>query len=273
MAETKNRVDQIIDDVKSSWYFRFWLLVWFVCFIMFWVTLGVFGAKSNLAREEPSWRIWIENDTKSGLEFPPFFFKVQWHDVESIEKASCTLDNNMIQQLACPGITDRAKCVEFKTNQEATRRDGWIKCQIQTNGIRSEDRLILFGLDMGHNNTWGDKWDLFVGPNANAHIYLQRSAVKHNSGKKDFDFWQKELVYHSSIFTNNTYNVTIQYRSLDTMHYQEYDYYNGWMAVSDVGGFAFFMSIILSIVMVAVGCVFDNNSRFLNRGSKYSENI
>jgi hypothetical protein len=270
MAETKHRVDQIIDDIKGSWYFRFWMLVWVVCFIMFWVTMGVFGAKSNMAREEPAWRVWIENDTKSGLEYPPFYFKLQWDELaakEEIISATCSNQNGMsIMPRACPGIPNTKTCVEFQTNSEATSRHSRIKCYLLTNANRTEDRMILFGTDQQHNATWGDKWDLYMWPNANAHIALQRTAVKRDAkGAKEFDFWTKELTYHSSVFTANQYNVTIEFRSVDTLHFQQYDYYNGWMAVSDIGGFAFFMSILLAVVMVAVGCIFDNDSKFLNK--------
>jgi len=275
MGETKNRIDQIVDDFKGSWYFRFWALIWLICFIMFWVTLGVFGAKSTLAKEEPAWRIWIENDTKEGLEYPSFYFRVQYHDQgEQFLSTACSLNGTFLTRMPCPALPDTSKCVAYKTSAgRITHHNRGIRCNLITNANKTVDRLILFGIETGHNDTrFGDKWDLFVGPNAAAHIMLQRDAVKHENGK-GIDFWSKRLVYHSSIFTDNNYTVDIEFQSFDTMHYQQYDYYNGWMAVSDVGGFAFFMSILLAIVMLIVGCIFENDSRFLNNGSKYSQNI
>lgn len=46
-------------------------------------------------------------------------------------------------------------------------------------------------------------------------------------------------------------------------HIVEYDSYNGWMALGDIGGFAFFMMILHTMVMMCIGVCFNNDSQFL----------
>jgi hypothetical protein len=58
--------------------------------------------------------------------------------------------------------------------------------------------------------------------------------------------------------------VSVIIESFGVEHYEQRSVYNGWMAMGDVGGFAFFLLILHTIVMLGVGVFLANDSRFLH---------
>jgi uncharacterized membrane protein len=275
MPETKNRIDQIIDDLKSSWYFRLFAVLWLISFIMFWVSIGVFGERSQTGSKEPAWRLWFENDTKSGIEYPPFHFRLPRHERNvTIDYASCQWSAITLVKQACADGEPMTRCISFETSGfGASPAEDWLRCTINTTATADwrEDRLIEF--DTNHNiNRTRPGSSLFIGPNRFALVTLHKTMVRRSSGK-DFPLWQKQLQYHSSVWTNHTFHVVLSFASFETIHLEQYDFYTGWMGVADIGGFMFFMTILVAIGMVAVGCVFSNDSKFLSNSHKYDQTL
>jgi len=66
------------------------------------------------------------------------------------------------------------------------------------------------------------------------------------------------------------FNIDIKIGVFDVFHYEQTDFYTGWMATSDIGGAAFFLVIIHTIVMGLVSLCLENNSKYL-KGTSYTE--
>jgi len=47
-------------------------------------------------------------------------------------------------------------------------------------------------------------------------------------------------------------------------HFEEENSYDGWMAMADFGGFIIFLTVLHSIVMLAVGFCLNYDGRYLN---------
>jgi len=89
-----------------------------------------------------------------------------------------------------------------------------------------------------------------------------------NSASQNITDWDRSLLYHSTVSVPGQYYIEVIIGSYNVWHIDQTDVYNGVMAMGDIGGFAFFLLVIHSIIMLFVGLCFLNNSTFLkNTGS------
>jgi hypothetical protein len=70
--------------------------------------------------------------------------------------------------------------------------------------------------------------------------------------------------YQSTVSFPGYYVVSTIIESFGVEHLEQRSLYNGWMAMGDVGGFAFFLLILHTIVMLGVGVFLANDSKFLH---------
>jgi len=75
--------------------------------------------------------------------------------------------------------------------------------------------------------------------------------------------WEKTALYHSTVFTPASFTITTIISSFRVTHHEQANNYDGWMAVADIGGFAFWMVILHTIAMIVVGFILPNESKFL----------
>jgi len=274
MGDTFARLRSIIEDLKTSWYFRIWTIVWSVCFILAFVSLIILSARSAEAGTEKDWNMWVENATK--IAFPNFHFRFTHHEeTQDVFDGSpvCVHEGTGFQlpPTTCTGITkDPTKCQAFpgevisaSNSIAAPFGDDTIKCFINTTGwiYNSTNQMMAFEIE---GSSGYDPIDFSPRANPGAWIMLKKRVASPLHSKVQYPFWEKSLLYHSSVKTPGFFVVRVIIGSFRVDHWQQADNFNGWRALDTIGGFSFWMVILHTIVMVIFGIIFANNSKFLN---------
>jgi len=264
----------IIDDFKSSWYFRIWSFFWLFCAVTVFACLIILGKRTT----EDSHRdlnIYIDNATS--LTFPRFAIRmIEWktdtgqtivskactHNGVPLHTQQCVFGEQTISMDKCfvvPGDTITINNVWG----DLFSPDSHIRCSVNTTGVDpTGNTFIVWSAEAP--SFFGDveSHDLYVAPTAHALIVLDSEVVDtHEHG--EFTMWNKRLEYTTTVSNPGQYNITTVIGSFGVPHFYEQNPYTGWMGVADVGGFAFFTIILHTIMMMAVGLCLDNNSRFL----------
>jgi len=267
MVSPKQKFAFFVDDLKTSWYFRVWFSIWFVLAILSFSCLIILGSRSTEAAKHEGWRLWIEHADK--IEYPSFCFRTSLDETSNeIGNIYCQWNGIILQAVQCEDGTPRARCVQLNmAGDYATKDNNNLVCSFGFNVSADPDKIIGFEIvkarEFGVAFTW-------IQPNSNAWILLSKYIIKPD-GEDERVLWGRQLVYHSTVQVGDFFQVSILIDTFRVFHYVESDYYNGWMALGDVGGFAFFMYILHTIVMFTVGVFLENNSKFLNSGDSPAE--
>jgi hypothetical protein len=274
MAVTADNIRTIIYDLKYSWWFRIWALLFLIGGIFTFVALIVLGAKSAKSGQEDDFHLWLENATM--LSFPRFHFRIGGDSVGVTFNAgqSCTHNGVQLQFSSCQawqGVVPPATTC-FAVNSDtvyannvanAAPNDNRIICQFNTTGfVTEEDLLVAWELEGANYADGGNAYaSVWIAPNDNAWVmlYPNKLSMKH----KTYSEWYRNLVYHSTVSTPGSYAVTVYLGSFIVPHVEAGNTYTGWMAMGEVGGFAFFFVILSTIVMALFGICLNNNSKFL----------
>jgi len=286
MGACGDNVRTILDDLKSSWYFRIWAFLWFVLVIVAFAALILIGMKSerNLKHEEFS--MWIEN--ASSIDFPAFHVRV--HDPYEREPYQQTFNNVTCDHGGFPLTTTTCKpyhgqvlpktvCFAIQgngitaVNKLGSHDTDFVRCRINST-VTSFHQNTLVAYELEDDNAArfsGDQFpQLWIGPSADAWVELEKNIIRTREGK-DFVDWGRKVVYLSNSRTNTTeyliYDIITVIPSFRVNHVELRDPEIGWMAAGEVGGFAFLGVIIHTIVMMLFGICLDNDSRFLRSGS------
>jgi len=189
-----------------------------------------------------------------------FTSKGCFHSGLGVHTQSC-MGNNPISQDICFAVTAdsiKASNHNFYRNWE----DVSIECWINTTVPSSENMLIAWEFE-GDNHAAGAGAiaSVWIGPSDGAWVLLSNEKLSWNG--VEYNDWHRKLVYHTSNEIPGVYRVAIIIDSFFVPHIESADSYTGWMALGEVGGFAFFMVILQGILMLAFGFCFTNNSKFL----------
>jgi len=275
MTATIDSLRFILYDIKYSWWFRFWGLLWIVGVIVTFVALGVLGHRADIAGKENDNRIWYENATT--MNFPRFHFRIA-PDAPDITYTATVCSHNgfVLPTFDCTsfeGYTPlRSVCVGIHADSfsasnswNAPRFDGRIDCFLNTSetAIDHEDHLIAFEMEGDNHATGGDSLaSVWVAPTDNAWILLRNDKI--GFGGMEFNDWSRKLIYHTSTRHRGEYHISVIIGSFFIRHIEQGNSFSGWRALGDVGGFGYFMVILHSIIMsLVVGICFTNNSKFL----------
>jgi len=274
MAATIDSFRFILYDVKYSWWFRFWALFWIVGVVLSFVALGVLGRRADMAGKENDNRIWFENSTK--LYFPRFHFRIPPDSVGvTYINTVCTHDGLHVQTYDCQAwdgiVPSRSICIAlgadafFASNTwDHPRFDARIDCFLNTTvPPTQEDHLIAWEMEGDNHATGGESLaSMWVAPNDNAWILIRNDKIGFNG--REFNDWERKLVYHTTTRTPGEYHISTIIRSFFIQHIEQGNSFSGWRALGDVGGFAYFVVILHSIIMaLIIGICFSNNSKFL----------
>jgi len=290
MGQLFENLRHILDDFKTSWYFRIWAALWFVCALVAFIGMIELSVRSNEAGKEKDWNYWVENATS--LEFPNFrfFFNHRGESTESfVGKASCHHLGVPLVTGNCKGEVDTTKCftvassgITVQNHIDSHEADETIYCSFNSTGFNDTiNQLVGWELDFTHPNL-GSRYHniLWLAPRnppgvwvllRKAFIQPEGSMSSELAGPSGIPIWEKSQVYHSTVSTPGHYVVRTTISSFRVNHYEQTNSYNGWMAVGGIGGFAFWMVILHTIVIAVVGFVFSNESRFLNGDSHGTE--
>jgi len=288
MGQLFENLRGIAEDFKTSWYFRIWAALWFVFALVAFIALIELGARSNESGKEKDWNTWIENATQ--LTFPRFHFRFENFGTrgEEITDTFCTHLGLSVHTMNCEGHQNRSKCFAVASDG-ITVTNTWsapfgserIECsfnvtKLVTNNTRPANTLIGWSLE-GRHSTFANPFTdtLWLEPRDRPGVAVQlrkriisplRGAL-YEAGSDGFEVWEKSYVYHSTASTGGEYYVSTSLAGFRVEHLEQTNSYNGWMAVGGIGGFAFFMVVLHTIVMILVGFALPNESKFLGARS------
>jgi len=291
MGQLFENLRLIIEDFKTSWYFRLWCAFWFICALVAFIGLIELSALSTESGKEKDWNTWIENATE--LEFPSFRLRFSHFDTSDetiVGLINCTQGrSNLITPRYCPGHTNFSKCFFVDTSNIILKNE-WgrfgeerITCNFNTIGWNTTENQNIgweFHSPVGHLGPSRYYSTLYLAPRSRpgAWVMLNKAYISPLSGdseitgsnSRSIPIWEKKFVYHSTLSTPGVYSITTMVSSFRVMHYEQTDTFNGWMAIGAIGGFAFWMVILHTICMIVIGIFFSNESKFLtnhNAGS------
>jgi len=285
-GRTLEQVKTVIDDLKVSWYFRIWAALWVVCAVMVFVSLVILGARSHQAEKQQALRIWKE--TPRYINFPKFHFRVSnlpgnqnvfspsqcscSFNFQPVPSQSCTMNNGSnLPQTTCLAFDATKLQVSTNWNDDNFNNLG-INCVLYAANTGDQNLMVGFNVEGDHvqatgGNSFASVW--FI-PNNQTWILLEKS-ITESDDEGDTIGWNRDLVYHSSIWTSfdngtSSYNVTVFIGSFTVTHLTAADAYDGWMSTGTIGGFAFFVLILHTIMMLIVGVFFDSHDVKFLRG-------
>jgi len=283
MGQLFENLRHVLDDFKTSWYFRVWAALWFVCALVAFIGMIELAVRSDEAGKERDWNFWVENATS--IEFPPFRFRFDRREstTESfVGNPTCSHNGKPVVTGVCTGEKDTTKCFTVAANGivieniiRTSEAEESVICYFNSTGFNNTiNQLVGWELDFPHPNL-GSKYHntLWLGPRNSPGVWVllrkgflqpQGSMNSDLAGPKGIPIWEKSQIYHSTAITPGYYVVRTMISSFRINHYEQTNSYNGWMAVGGIGGFAFWMVILHTIVMAVVGFILPNESRFLN---------
>jgi hypothetical protein len=274
---TRESISNIVDDIKTSWYFRVWAVLWFVCAVVVFAALIILGGRSAEAAREDDFRFWIENATS--IAFPQFHFRLE-DDNEAIDVSTIRCRhtelpvnfgpcNSGLPMTLC--FTVLASSIVAQNVWNHPRGDRIVHCSFNAT-VPPNDNLMVAWEAENPQATRGFGFDTqLVAPNNNAWITLVKEVFRpvrarrnYDNGTDGFINWGAHVVYHSTVSVPGHYSITTAIESFRVAHIEQSDTYDGWMAMGDIGGFAFFLLILHSIVVFVVGIFLSNESKFLH---------
>jgi len=259
MGETLNRVRDIVEDLKQSWYFRFWALFWSVCAVMAFAGLIIFGSRSTDASRHSTWRLWLEQ--ADVIPYPSFQLRTILDEQNNVILSPFCRWGNVLQQTgACPEQMDLTKCIQVNPTASAVPMQNALECYVNVTSPPGADQVLSF--DIPENGKYGAAMT-FLRPSNNVWIVMDKISVEPQSGPK-LIYWPRRVQYETTVSKGDFFKVVLVIDTFAIWHYVETDWYTGMMAAGDIGGLAFFLYILHVISMLVIGVFLDNNSRFLH---------
>jgi len=277
MGETMHKMKQVADDLKASWYFRFWLLSAIVFFFVGFSCLIILGAQSTHAKKEPTSYVWLEN--AKSLNYPRFHFRTNngmtitnvscsHNIIQSIGTGMCSLWNGYQPPMSqCWAVY--AESIIVVNNPDHEFFDFGVNCNVTTIGNSTNvGNLIAWEME-GDNAVIGpDSYAAtWVAPTNHAWILLQKGVSLVNK-KTTVNDWVRKLQYQTTVSVPGVYNVRIIIEDFGVFHIDVTNGYNAWRALGDIGGFGFSMVLFHTGLMILIGLCFYNNASFLKSGGE-----
>eukprot|EP01120_Amphizonella_sp_Union-15-10_P006409 TRINITY_DN2044_c0_g1_i2.p1 TRINITY_DN2044_c0_g1~~TRINITY_DN2044_c0_g1_i2.p1 ORF type:complete len:174 (-),score=17.33 TRINITY_DN2044_c0_g1_i2:1-522(-) len=136
-----------------------------------------------------------------------------------------------------------------------------IKCTVSVTQPNAVDDIMITWEIAGQSDQSIDPSATWIASNNDAWVLLTKSVYWNTKGKSK-DLYDQRLVYHSSESEFLLFNVTVVYNSFEVWNYEE-ESYTGWSSIGQIGGFWFYLVVMHTLAMVAVGVVLPNKSVFL----------
>jgi len=280
MSQTVDKIKQIFHDLSQSWYFRVWLLLWIISAIIVFSALVILSKTSATDQQQQDIAMWLTN--ASSIRYPRFHFRLDHRGEEIFTDYSCSFGTQSLTPAVCQGFPGMQpppmnQCIAWNSDSFTAMNDlsimdadSRIYCEISTSGTGQQgNEMMSFGLE--GQNVFGPAGLLlstFFAPCDSTWLMLQKSTLQPTQGSQTLEFWNTDLLYHSTLNQTNLYNVTVIMGSYYVFNFQPRNSYNGWMTVGDIGGVSYFMVIIHTLVMVIIGLFLSNTSTFLT-GSEH----
>jgi len=277
MGYCGENVKAIVDDLKGSWYFRVWGLLWVVCAVTVFAALIVFGSRSTLMTKEKDTRFWIENATS--IDFPTFHIRLHeddasngftiaykrcWHDGQLMQTKTCDWNGHSLPLDTCFAVVGGARVFnEWNKRYNESR----IYCEVNTTGgHEGENTMLAYSIEDNNQASYGGilYHTAWIAPNEHAWVTLYKSIIKGHKNPEIVE-WEKRVSYHSDVKIENHYIISTVINTFRVPHIETRDGYTPFMGVADAGGFAFFTVILHTIFMAIFGICLNNDSTFLRK--------
>jgi len=286
MAQLFANIRAAVDDLKSSWYFRLWAFFWIFCAIFSFAVLIVLAQRAEVARKEPLFHFWAEN--ASTINFPRFRFRLPFEETDIIfpQDVECSWKGQFVRVVECDEnkghFHPAAKCQALQAEVIVAENmwgahDQRIECYfvVQYQNATVDDLMVSFELEGDHIATYGPNSgaSIWIAPNNNSWVLLTKGFIKFE-GYPVREEWERELVYHSTVHQRGVYRVTVIINRFLVEHHDQSDNYNGWMVVGQIGGFGYFLVLLHTGMMLAVGICLNNDTKlFKGKESKQYDQL
>jgi len=261
---TVDNAKAIYSDLKQSWYFRIWCVLWVICFLTSFIFLTFFSARSDILTKEGVWRMSARHESE--IAYPAFRIRVSPSSPLNFTSVVCTHGAGVgVTTNACD-TTNRCIAVAVE-GLVAKVGDASINCHITCKSqlpstIHAIDETLIW--ELGSDNHFrGPNFGVFIRPNDRAWVALQKVVATLMGDSSPRTFWERKLVYQVNTGERLTYQIDTVMDSFAVLEYFQGNRYNGWQAVGDIGGFAFFTIILHMLFMMLVGVFLRNESTFL----------
>jgi len=279
-------IKDIAEDLKNSWYFRIWSLLWVVCAIVSFVALIILSRASNAAQDKPSFRMWTE--MKSSINYPNLYVFLSYgeYEAENIKNINCVFgpNNVTVDVTGCDGgnqYTGECQMIVANTttsvyppstNPSYYQEPEGIWCEIYTDYNTTAGKgpyNTMIGIVADDTAAF----PTYMNPGAVSWMTMEQEVVtdKQFNGGKPVSFFRLQ----STIISNQAPDGArmaffVGFATFSVTHFETIDFFNGWMGVGAIGGFGFFLYILHAAIMGIIGLFITNNSVFLLGGAKRS---
>jgi len=269
----------IVDDLKHSWYFRIYALLWIVCAIVAFSALIVLSHASEENQKNPGYRVWTEFPTK--LLFPNFDVFVR-SAVEEFTGAQCYYnyggsDNKTIPTSSCQFGWSQDYCLTVNAN--TTYATYPTNENIPDIWIRPEALFCLFytsyNASAAYNNDtdtilgvriWGDKAPYFAYPGTITDMIVSQMEIsqkQRDNGNQRVQYQAQTSVASNWVPNGARFGIMFRFLNFHVTYFEQQDLFNGWMGIGAIGGFAFFLYLLHWGVMALIGMFIANDSKYL----------
>jgi hypothetical protein len=273
----------LLDDLRTSWYFRIYAFLWFVCAVVAFAGLIIFGSKSTSETNNKLWKTYVT--FPESINFPSFRIRIESDENQRLSSVTCRHSGVLLTTSDCGEVYgnktwwDRTKCQKINADKIRVPKklvkysDAWIQCEINTTiAINDANSLLAWELTGKAKpegaNAYASMW---FQPNENAWILLRKDVSVDIKGKET-QLWDRALVYHSTVAKAGHYKLTTIISDFRVNHYKEEIAYDGWMAMGDFGGFIIFLVVLHTITMLVFGIFLEYDGRFLPCPPAYGGN-
>jgi len=269
MGNLSAKASAFFDDLKHSWYFRIYIFFWLFFAIVTFACLIILGQRATTIQKQPTWRLWVENP--NSIAFPNFQIRTNIDESQNSilgPVCTCAAGSSFTSPAisACGTALPLSKCFSVAgsqftgvlNNTGSLTAYNNLDCTFNVTGPVTGDRVILVAFtentDLGNTIT-------YIQPTQNAVLGIVKTVIKGNGVNSNV--WGRNLMYQSSVADGQLFAVRMQYDTFSVFHWVEDSGFDSWLSVGGIGGFAFFMIILHTILMTLVEICLPNESKFL----------
>jgi len=272
MGGLSTKFSAIVEDLKTSWYFRVWALSWLVFAIVTFIALILLGQRATNDQLHPTWTTWIENAGE--ISFPDLLVKTNADEPnDAISNIFCEVGNpndpNMllIPLDLCPGGVAEKYCrLVIAGGFTANPAMNALTCYINITAPQGADTSIA--ITVAQDSPFG-KEVVYVRPTMGAVVAISKIVVK-AKGQQEAYTWRYNMQYKYDVVQPNYFVVKFVINNFMVTHFVEDIGFDSWLSIGGIGGFAYFMVILHTIAMTLVGLCLTPESKFLYGGEKAS---
>jgi hypothetical protein len=258
-------LQSVFNDLRKSWFFRFWLVCWgivviFILAALFLFSEARFGVASSSTAE-------LEVLNATSITFPRFSLRV----LNGSLTAQCAHDGTpLVQQPCLARSSPLSSCVAVPEGTVAfndlklppSNRE--INCIVN---VSSPDQAVQWSLDTKDMYPFGpDEFAIVsIRPSLNSRLVLVKSLRTTRLGNNQVQ-WDKTLTYVSPPSSETVFYITTVIGNFQVTSYNQMTWESqnsGWLYCARLGGFMYFTRCLHALLMFLLSLLLVNDSSFL----------